>query len=134
MQQHRFHHSPAHTTFFVFLPGGGRAEEQAKCAELFDISVAVQNAHLFSLSCTRFTPHHSFFLRWFSLVTSVLLLFLQEVTEPGSVEASGVSSPRQRRRQGLSFFGQSLISAEEMKGRPIAVGFPDQGCGFLGAM
>lgn len=48
MQWHYFHHSPVHTTFFVFLPGGGGAGEQAKCAELFDIPAAVQNAHLFS--------------------------------------------------------------------------------------
>lgn len=132
VQQHRFHHSSAHTTFFVFLPGGGRAGGQAKCAELFDISAAVQSAHLFSLSCTRFAPHHSSFLRWVNLVTSVLLLFLQEVTEPGSVNSSGVSSPRERRGQG-HVFGRVLISAE-MKGRPITMEFPDQGCRFLGAM
>lgn len=109
---------------------GAEQGEQAKCAELFDISAAVQNAHLFSLPCTRFAPHHSFFLCWVSLVTSVLLLFLQEVTEPGSVNSSGVSSPRERRGQGLPFFWRGLVSAG-MKGRPITREFPDQRCGFL---
>lgn len=101
VKQHHFHHSSAHTTFFVFLPGRGGAGERAKCAELFDISAAVQNAHLFSLSCSRIAPHHSFFLRWVSLVTSVLLLLLQEVAEPGSANLSGIPSPREGRGQGF---------------------------------
>lgn len=62
--QHDFPHSPAHTTFSVFLPRGGGAGEQAKCAERFDIPAAVQNARLFSLSWAEVAPLLSFFLPW----------------------------------------------------------------------
>lgn len=83
---------PCSHDLLCFPAWRGGAEEQAKCAELFDTPAAVQNAHLFFLSCARIAPHHSFFLCWVSLVASVLLLLLQEV----SANPSGISSSREK--------------------------------------
>lgn len=100
-RQHHFPHSPAHTTFFVFLPGGGGAGSRPSvqscwmAQQLYRMltcspRLAPELPHIAASSCTGV-----------SLVASALLLLLQEVAERGSVNPSGVSSSRERR--GRSF-------------------------------
>lgn len=96
-------------TFFVFLSGADRAEKQTKCAELFAIPLAVQNSHL----CSFCVPGSSHTTASSCIdVASILLLFLQEVTEPSSLNPARVSVARGRGGQG-HLCGQGLLSTEE---------------------